>query len=166
MVSNYFQMARLLLFWQVVKKSLDPCSSFIGSTTVQITDLPVSELDPPGTRPLRTFDLNLFPCPTWLTYLVKSGVTVHCLAMQDWNKHFQKNHFLNKLQRLESTRFSLDDLVCNIIESLSFCSSPFDRTSIHFSADQCGTMFHFCFTSSDQYLESSDRTSIHFSTIL
>ena len=62
-------------------------------------------------------------------------------------------------------RSFLDNLVSNSIETFFFCPPPFDRTSIYLSADQYGAMLNFGFTSSDQFLESSDCTSLHLSTI-
>ena len=57
-VSKYFCKARVLLL--IIRKGF-----LNGFTTVENTAcLPVSVLNPPGTRPLRTIDLNSFPFPT------------------------------------------------------------------------------------------------------
>ena len=66
-VSKYFLQGAILACDKSQRVFLKPRLSSIKSITVKNTAyLPVLVLNPPGIRPLRTVDLNSFPCPTYL----------------------------------------------------------------------------------------------------
>ena len=114
----------------------------------------------------RTVDLIHIPCPTWETNMVKficnskfvlqcsidgsiprmscSWMTLHGSKVQDssWTIWFQTT-------------------LKPFLLTTTFCQNIYPLC-----ADQCRAISKFGFTSFAQYLESSDRTSLHFSTIL